>query len=186
MRRETQLLVGYARVSSEGQSLDIQHEALAHAGCEKVFSEKMSGRSTTDREQLALAIEFAREGDTLICTRLDRLARSVGDLHRIIERLTEKKVAFRCINQSGVDTDTSTGRLMLSILGAVAAFENDIRRERQLEGIQKARAAGKYRGRPASIDTQRVKALRDTGMGAAEIAKTMNIGRASVYRSLAA
>lgn len=180
------MLVGYGRVSSAGQSLDIQHEALAQAGCEKVFSEKLSGRSTNQREQLAHAIDFVREGDTLVVTRLDRLARSVGDLHRIIERLTEKKVAFRCLNQSGVDTDTSTGRLMLAVLGAVAAFENDIRKERQIEGIEKAKLAGKYRGRPASIDPQRVRELRDTGMGAAQIAKAMNIGRASVYRALAA
>lgn len=180
------MLVGYGRVSSSSQSLDIQHQALSDAGCEKVFSEKLSGRSTNEREQLAQAIDFVRDGDTLVVTRLDRLARSVGDLHRIIERLTEKKVAFRCLNQSGVDTDTSTGRLMLSILGAVAAFENDIRRERQLEGIEKAKLAGKYRGRPASIDPQRVKALKETGMGAAQIAKAMNIGKASVYRALAA
>ena len=180
------MLVGYARVSSEGQSLDIQHEALSDAGCDKVFSEKMSGRSTLDREQLALALDFVREGDTLIVTRLDRLARSVGDLHRIIEKLAAKNVAFRCLNQSGVDSDTSTGRLMLAVLGAVAAFENDIRRERQLEGIAKAKAAGKYRGRPASIDAARVRELRNAGMGAAEIAKTMQIGRASVYRALAA
>ena len=180
------MLIGYARVSSEGQSLDIQHEALSDAGCDKVFSEKMSGRSTLDREQLALALDFVREGDTLIVTRLDRLARSVGDLHRIIEKLAAKNVAFRCLNQSGVDSDTSTGRLMLAVLGAVAAFENDIRRERQLEGIAKAKAAGKYRGRPASIDAARVRELRNAGMGAAEIAKTMQIGRASVYRALAA
>lgn len=180
------MLIGYGRVSSSGQSLDIQHEALVAAGCEKVFSEKMSGRSTQDREQLAAALDFCREGDTLIVTRLDRLARSVGDLHRIIEKLTEKKVAFRCLNQSGVDTDSSTGRLMLSILGAVAAFENDIRRERQMEGVQKAKLAGKYRGRPASIDAARVKELRASGMGPAQIAREMGIGRASVYRALAA
>ena len=180
------MLVGYGRVSSEGQSLDIQHEALIAAGCEKVFAEKVSGRSTQDRDQLAAALDFCRESDTLIVTRLDRLARSVGDLHRNIERLTEKKVAFRCLNQSGVDTDTSTGRLMLSVLGAVAAFENDIRRERQLEGIQKAKSAGKYRGRPQSIDPAKVKELRETGMGPAQIAREMGIGRASVYRALAA
>ncbi len=180
------MLVGYARVSSSGQSLDIQHDALAQAGCEKVFSEKMSARSTNGREQLAEALDFVREGDTLIVSRLDRLARSVGDLHRIIETLASKGVAFRCLAQAGVDTDTSTGRLMLAMLGAVAAFENDIRRERQLEGIEKAKLAGKYRGRPASIDPERVRELRDTGMGAAQIAKTMGIGRASVYRSLSA
>lgn len=180
------MLVGYGRVSSSGQSLDIQLEALTAAGCEKVFAEKMSGRSTTDREQLGMALDFVREGDTLVVTRLDRLARSVGDLHQIIEKLAAKQVGFRCLNQSGVDTDTSTGRLMLAVLGAVAAFENDIRRERQMEGVAKAKAAGKYRGRPASIDPARVKELHQTGMGASQIAKTLGIGRASVYRSLAA
>jgi DNA invertase Pin-like site-specific DNA recombinase len=178
------LLVGYARVSSSGQSLDIQHDALREAGCEKVFSEKMSGRSTTDREQLAMALDFVREGDTLICTRLDRLARSVGDLHQIVEKLIAKMVAFRCLNQSAVDTDTSTGRLMLAILAAVAAFENDIRSERQREGVERAKAAGKYKGRPASIDPERVKTLKANGMGATEIAKVMKIGKASVYRAL--
>lgn len=178
------MLVGYARVSTAGQSLDIQHEALVQAGCEKVFSEQVSGRSTFGRDQLALALDFVRECDTLIVTRLDRLARSVGDLHNIIERLTGKGVAFRCLNQSGVDTNTSTGRLMLAVLGAVAAFENDIRRERQMEGVLKAKAAGKYRGRPTSINAARVKELRNTGMSATEIARAMNIGRASVYRAL--
>ena len=180
------MLVGYGRVSDPSQSLDIQQEALVAAGCEKVFSEKVSGRSTKDREQLTQAIEFVREGDVLVVTRLDRLARSVGDLHNIIERLTSKGVSFRCLNQSGVDTDSSTGRLMLAILGAVAAFENDIRRERQAEGIAKAKAAGRYKGRPASIDPAKVKELRGRGMGAAQIAREMQIGRASVYRALAA
>jgi DNA invertase Pin-like site-specific DNA recombinase len=180
------MLVGYGRVSSASQSLDIQHQALIEAGCEKVFSERISGRSTIGRDQLNDALDFVRENDTLVVTRLDRLARSVGDLHQIIERLASKGVAFRCINQSGVDTDTSTGRLMLAVLGAVAMFENDIRRERQLEGIEKAKVAGKYRGRPASIDPTRVKELHDNGMGPAQIAKAMNIGRASVYRALAA
>ena len=180
------MLVGYARVSSSGQSLDIQNEALADAGCEKVFAEKMSGRSAKDRQQLHEAIDFVRDGDTLIVTRLDRLARSVGDLHRIIEKLETKGVAFRCINQSGVDTDSSTGKLMLAILGAVAQFENDIRRDRQMEGIAKAKAEGRYKGRPASIDPNEVKALKKQGMGASQIAKELRIGRASVYRALAA
>lgn len=178
------MLIGYARVSSSGQSLDIQLEALKEAGCEKVFSEKVSGRSTRDREQLAHALDFVREQDTLIVTRLDRLARSVGDLHRIVERLTDKKVGFRCLNQSGVDTDSSTGKLMLAILGAVAAFENDIRKERQAEGIAKAKAEGRYQGRPATIDPARVRELRQQGLGAAQIAREMQIGRASVYRAL--
>ena len=180
------MLVGYARVSSTGQSLDIQIEALTAAGCEKVFAEKVSGRSTKDREELARAMEFVREGDTLVVTRLDRLARSVGDLHQIIEKLTDKGAEFRCLQQSDVVTNTSTGKLMLSILGAVAAFENDIRRERQAEGIAKAKAEGRYKGRPTTIDPARVKELREQGLGPAAIAKTMGIGRASVYRALAA
>lgn len=180
------MLVGYARVSSAGQSLDIQLDHLAQSGCEKVFAEKVSGRSTKDRVELGNAMDFVREGDTLVVTRLDRLARSVGDLHQIIERLTEKKVAFRCLNQSGVDTDSSTGRLMLAILGAVSQFENDIRRERQREGVEKAKAAGRYAGRKATIDPARVKELHQNGLGPAAIAREMGIARASVYRALAA
>ena len=124
--------------------------------------------------------------DRLIVLRLDRLARSVTDLHQIVEKLAAKGVAFRCLNQSGVDTDSSTGKLMLAILGAVAQFENDIRRERQMEGIEKAKAAGKYRGRKPSIDQMRIKELHDRGFGASAIAREMGIGRASVYRALAA
>ena len=146
----------------------------------------MSGTSATDRIELANAIDFVREGDTLIVTRLDRLARSVSDLHRIIERLAEKKVGFRCLNQSGVDTDSSTGKLMLSILGAVAQFENDIRRERMMEGVARRRAIPNgYPGRKPTIDPEEVKALRAKGMGATQIARELKIGRASVYRALA-
>ncbi|MED5547401.1 MAG: recombinase family protein [Pseudomonadota bacterium] len=180
------MLVGYARVSSSSQSLDVQHDALADAGAEKIFSEKVSGRSTDGREQLTMALDFVREGDVLVVTRLDRLARSVGDLHRIVETLTAKGVEFRCLTQPGVDTDSSTGRLMLAMLGAVAAFENDIRLERQREGIEKAKLAGKYRGRKPTIDPGRVKELHQTGMGPAAIARELQIARASVYRALAA
>jgi DNA invertase Pin-like site-specific DNA recombinase len=144
------MLVGYARVSSTDQSLEVQLEALAQAGCEKVFAEKVSGSSTKDRVELANAIDFVREGDTMIVTRLDRFARSISDLYKLLEALRAKGVEFRCINQSGVDTDSSTGRLMMGVLGAVAQFENDIRRERQIEGIRKAMKAGKYRGRKRS------------------------------------
>ncbi|WP_221792213.1 recombinase family protein [Aquisediminimonas sediminicola] len=180
------MLVGYARCSSITQSLDIQLDDLRQAGCEKIFSEKVSGRSTKDRDQLAQALDFVREGDTLVVTRLDRLARSVNDLHQIIERLTAKKVAFRCLYQGGVDTDTSPGRLMLSILAAVAAFENDIRRERQLEGIEKAKAQGKYLGRKPSVDTAKVSELHANGLRPSQIARELKISRTSVYRALAA
>jgi DNA invertase Pin-like site-specific DNA recombinase len=179
------MLVGYARVSSTGQSLEVQLDALAAAGCDKVFSEKMSGRSTEGRGQLSEALDFVRAGDTLVVTRLDRLARSVADLFTILDRLMAKGVSFRCLAQAGVDTDSSTGRLMLGILGAVAAFETDIRKERQAEGIAKAKAAGVYRGRKPSVDVGQVRALGGEGLGATEIARRLGIGRASVYRAMA-
>lgn len=180
------MLIGYARVSSIGQSLDLQIEALTKAGCQKIFAEKMSGRSTRDRAELANALDFVREGDTLMVTRLDRLARSVGDLHNIIEQLTAKGAEFQCLQQSDIVVSTSTGKLMLSILGAVAAFENDLRRERQMEGIAKAKSEGRYKGRPAKIDPDDVRKLHQNGLGASAIAKELKIGRASVYRVLAA
>jgi DNA invertase Pin-like site-specific DNA recombinase len=178
------VLVGYGRVSSVGQSLDAQVEALIAAGCDKIFSEKVSGTSTKGRDALLDALEFVREGDTIVVTRLDRLARSVSDLFEILDKLADKKVAFRCLQQSGVDTDSSTGRLTLAILGAVAAFETDIRKERQLEGIARAKAAGVYKGRKPSVDRSQVRSLHEEGLGATEIAKRLKICRASVYRSL--
>ena len=133
------MLVGYARVSSVGQSLEVQLEALEAAGCEKVFSEKRSGTSTTGRSELAEAISFVRASDTLMVTRLDRLARSAGDLHTIVKQLAEKGVEFRCLQQGGMDTNTSTGKLLLGVLASIAEFEADIRRERQREGIDRAK-----------------------------------------------
>jgi len=177
--------VGYARVSSTGQSLDIQVQLLTEAGCTKVFGEKRSGLSAAGRDELRDCLDFVREGDTLIVTRLDRLARSVSDLFKILETLQKKKVAFRCLQQSGVDTDTSTGRLTLAILGAVAAFEADIRRERQMEGIAKAKAAGVYKGRKPTVDAQKVRELFAAGKRPVDIARELAIGRASVYRALA-
>jgi hypothetical protein len=145
------MLVGYARVSSVGQSLDVQLDLLKEAGCEKVFAEKKSGRTTSGREKLAEALDFVREGDALVITRLDRLARSVGDLFSILDRLQGKRVEFRCLQQPGVDTDSSTGRLMLAILGAVAAFEADIARSVKPMVSRKQGRLGSIReGSPAS------------------------------------
>lgn len=176
------MIVGYARVSSSSQSLEVQNEQLASAGCEKIFAEKRSGRTVEGRDALADAVEFVREGDVLVVTRLDRLARSVVDLHRLIERLAAKDCGFRVLQQSGIDTTTSTGKLTLSILGAVAEFEADIRRDRQRDGIERAKAKGVYRGRRPSIDTARIEELMATGMTPAAIAREMGVGRASVYR----
>jgi DNA invertase Pin-like site-specific DNA recombinase len=180
------MIVGYARVSSSGQSLDVQLAALAAAGAEKIFSEKQSGSQASNRAALQDALEFVREGDELICVRLDRLARSVSDLLTICERLVAKSVGFRCVDQAGIDVTSSSGRLMLTMLGAVAAFENDIRRERQKDGIEAAKIAGVYRGGKARIDAEMVRTLHGDGLGPSEIAAKLKIGRASVYRLLAA
>lgn len=183
---ETELTmdIGYARVSSTGQSLEVQQDQLGTAGCQKVFAEKRSGTSMTGRQALEDAIEFAREGDTLIVTRLDRLARSGSDLQNIVTRLNAKGVGFRCLQQGAVDTTTGMGKLVLGILGAVAEFEADIRKERQLEGIAKAKEAGVYKGRKPKVNVEAVRALKVSGKGPAEIAKELGIGRASVYRAL--
>ena len=151
------MLIGYARVSSTDQDLTVQREALAAAGCDELFSEKKSGRRADDRAELAKAIQFARAGDTLVVTRLDRFARSTQDLHNLLAKLDTNGVGFRCLAQSGVDTSTSSGKLTLAILGAVSAFEGDLRAERQAEGIAKAKEAGKYRGRSPSIDYAQIR-----------------------------
>lgn len=179
------MLVGYARVSSVGQSLEVQLDQLKAAGSEKIFGEKRSGTTTAGRDALVDALEFVREGDVLVVTRLDRLARSLMDLRQIIDRLAAKGVAFRCLQQGAIDTSRSDGKLLLNIVASFAEFEADIRRERQRDGIEKAKAAGVYRGRPASIEGDKVLALHANGIGPAEIARQLGIGRASVYRYLA-
>lgn len=176
--------VGYARVSSVGQSLDIQISLLEAEGCEKIFSEKQSGNSTANRNVLRQAMEFVRDGDILYTTRLDRLARSIMDLRNIIDELTKKNVTFCCLQQGAINTNRSDGKLLLNILGSFAEFEADIRKERQLEGIAQAKADGKYKGRKTSINRDQVLTLKQSGMGPSKIAREMNIARASVYRVL--
>lgn len=180
------MLIGYARVSSKGQDLTVQEEALRAAGCEQIYSEKKSGRQATDREALHDAMKAARTGDVIVVSRLDRFARSTQDLHNLLATLETKGVGFRCLAQAGVDTTTPTGKLTLSILGAVAAFEADLRAERQAEGIARAKAEGRYKGRSASIDYAKVRKLHGQGISPTEIAGLLGIGRTSVYRALAA
>lgn len=175
------VMVGYGRVSSLGQSLDVQVEQLQAAGCEEVFQEKRSGTTRQGRTELEAALRFVRKGDVLCVTRLDRLARSMTDLANIMDQLTEKQVGFRVLQQA-LDTTTNEGRLLLHIMGAFAEFETTIRKERQAEGIVKAKAAGKYRGRKASIDPSQIAALKAEGHGPSAIARKLGIGRASVYR----
>jgi len=178
------MLIGYARVSSVGQSLDVQIDALTAAGCTKIYSEKRSGRTAADRAELMRALDQLREGDTFVVTRLDRLARSVGDLHAITAQLVAADVDFRCLQQGGVDTCTSAGKLTLAILGAVAEFENDIRRERPRDGIERAKERGVYKGRPRTIDAATIRSLHVAGQRPSSIARELGIGRASVYRAL--
>lgn len=175
--------IGYARVSTEDQDCALQKAALAAAGATMVYEEKRSGTSLAGREVLQGILGLIREGDTLLVTRIDRLARSVGDLEEIVGRLKAKGAHLRATDQP-IDTSTPAGKAFLQMLGVFAEFETALRRERQLEGIAKAKANGVYRGRKPSVDTAKVRELRSGGMGPQEIARTLGIGRASVYRAL--
>jgi DNA invertase Pin-like site-specific DNA recombinase len=176
--------VGYARVSTIDQDLTVQQEALKSAGCEKVFSEKVSGASTIGREELQRILDYVRDGDELVITRIDRLARSVKDLQDIVGFLKEKGVSLRATEQP-IDTTTAAGKCFLDMLGVFAEFETNLRKERQMEGIAKAKDRGVYKGRKPSIDVDNVRSLKEQGLGATAIAKELGIGRASVYRVLA-
>jgi len=179
------MLIGYARTSTIEQEagLEAQQRDLQALGCEKVFSERVS--SVAPRGQLEAALDHLRSGDTLVVTKLDRLARSVIHLGQIVETVQAKGAHLR-IEAMGVDTSTATGKLMLNVLGSVAQFEREMMLERQREGIAKAKDAGKYKGRAptAMAKADDVRRLRDQGVGATEIAKRLGIGRASVYRAL--
>src|SRR5438270_5093413 len=177
-------IIGYARVSTTGQDLSIQEVALKAAGCDVVRAEKRSGASTAGRAELQTVLDFLRKGDVLMVTRIDRLARSIGDLQDIVRALKAKGAMLKATEQP-IDTSTAAGKCFLDMLGVFAEFETNLRRERQMEGIAKAKAAGVYKGRRPSIDLDKVKELNDNGLGATEIAKRLKIGRASVYRVLA-
>lgn len=182
------MLVGYARTSTVDQEagLEAQERDLKATGCTRVFSEQVS--SVGRRSRLDAALDFVREGDTLVVTKPDRLARSVADLLAIVARLEAKCVGLRVLSMGGseVNTGTPTGRLMLTMLGAVAEFERALMLERQREGIAKAKGAGKYKGRAptARRKAEEIRRLRDDGVKPTEIAVRLGIGRASVYRVL--
>ena len=175
---------GYARVSSTDQDLALQEKMLKAAGCGVIRAEKASGTSRNGRSELQNLIDFLQPGDTLVITRVDRLARSVRDLHNIIHEIREKGAHLRATEQP-VNTDDACSEMFLNLLGVFADFETRIRRERQLEGIAEAKAKGVYTGRKPSIDPARVRELKAQGMGATAIAKTLRINRDSVYRLLA-
>lgn len=174
---------GYARVSTNDQDVSIQEEALRAAGCEIIRSEKISGTSRDNRVELETLMQFLRTGDILTVTRIDRLARSIKDLQDIVYSLRNKGVELRATEQP-IDTTTAAGKAFLDMLGVFAEFETNLRRERQAEGIAKAKEKGLYKGRKPSINREEVIRLKENGMGASAIAKQLSIGRASVYRVL--
>ena len=177
------MLVGYARASTIDQEagFQVQIKALKAADCEKLFSEQVS--SVAQRPQLEAAVDYLRDGDVLVVTKLDRLARSVAHLVAIGEQFEAKGVALKVLDQA-IDTSTPTCRLMFNMIGSIAQFERELMLERQREGIARAKAEGKYKGRkPTARDKgHEVKRLRSEGIGATAIAKQLGISRASVYR----
>ena len=176
-------IYGYARVSSADQNLDEQMALLAKAGCEVIRSEKISARKADNRPELQILLTQLIEGDAIVVTRIDRLARSVRDLSNIVNDLRGRGVAIRAVLQS-IDTSTAAGMAFLQMLGVFAEFENELRRERQAAGIARAKAAGVYEGfgRPKVLDDVEIKRLLASGIGPSEIAKRLGCGRASVYR----
>jgi DNA invertase Pin-like site-specific DNA recombinase len=180
------MLIGYARTSTVDQEagFEAQLRDLKAAGCEKVFSEKVS--AVGERQQMHAALDYLRSGDVLVVTKLDRLARSVADLCKILGDLEARGASLRVLNM-GLDTASPTGKLVLNVLGSIAQFERELMLERQREGIAKAKAAGKYRGRKptAKAKTPEIKRLMADGIGPTAIAKQLGISRASVYRALA-
>jgi DNA invertase Pin-like site-specific DNA recombinase len=176
-----QQLYGYARVSTTDQHVSIQEAALRAAGCTVVRSEKSTGTSRSGRTELATLMDFLRPGDSLVVTRIDRLARSLRDLQNIVHELREKGAYLKATEQP-IDTSTAAGKAFLDMLGVFAEFETNLRKERQAEGIQAAKARGVYKGRPRSINAEQVKSLLAEGVGPSDVAKRLGIGRASVYR----
>ena len=180
------MFIGYARTSTIEQAagLEAQIRDLKAIGMNKIFSEQVS--SIAKRDQLEAAMEFCRHGDTLVVTKLDRLARSTKHLLEIIDLLDEKKVGLRILDFGGgeVDSSSATGKLMLTMFGAFGEFERSMMLERQREGIAKAKADGKYKGRAptARAKSAEVMELKSQGIGPTAIAKRLKISRGSVYR----
>lgn len=178
-------LYGYARVSTAGQDLTVQRALLKAAGCTVIREEKASGASRQGRVELASLLEFLRPGDTLVITRIDRLARSMRDLQDIVHFLKGRQIALRATEQP-IDTASAAGKAFLDMLGVFAEFETNLRRERQMEGIAEAKAKGVYagKGRKPTVDREAVRRLRAENKRPSAIAKELGISRASVYRSL--
>ena len=177
------MLIGYARTSTVEQEagFDAQRRDLVAVGCEKVFAEQVS--SVAQRDQLQACLDYAREGDVVVVTKLDRLPRSMVHLLDIVARIDAKGASLRILAMN-LDTTTATGKLMLNVLGSVAEFERNMMLERQREGIAKAKTEGKYKGRAptARAKAEEVRKLLADGIGPCDVAKQLNISRSSVWR----
>ena len=181
------MLVGYARVSTSDQKLDLQLDALREAGCEKTFCDQASG-AKTERPVLTEALAFARTGDTLVVWRLDRFGRSLKDLVGRVEELRERGVGFRSLTE-GVDTTSPTGKLVFHMFGALAEFERDLIRERTMAGLASARARGRQGGRPRAMDEEKVRVasrlMKDPEVSVAEVCRAVGVSSATLYRYVA-
>jgi DNA invertase Pin-like site-specific DNA recombinase len=176
--------LGYARVSTYGQTLDAQIEQLRGAGCAKIYRDKVSG-ARTDRRQLLDMLKHLAPGDTVIVTRIDRLARSTFDLFAIVEQIVDSKARFRSLAEPWADTGTSTGRLMMAVLGGLTDVERDLIRTRTAEGRSRAQRRGQHMGRPAKLTTaQQAEARRRRAEGAtlAELARSYGVGKSTISR----
>ncbi|GAA0209808.1 recombinase family protein [Kangiella japonica] len=180
----TQELIGYARVSTTGQKLDVQLDALNAQGCTKIYQEKRSGK-TANRPELEKMLDYVREGEAIVVTKLDRLGRSVADLANISKLLDEKGVGLIVLDQ-GIDTTTPHGKLMFHMIASVAEFELSLRYERQMEGIAKAKEQGIKFGRKKLIDRERVHQLREKGLSMAKIAAELDCSKGAVHKILSA
>ena len=181
------MLVGYARVSTSDQKLDLQLDALREAGCERTFTDEASG-AKTDRPGLTEALAFARTGDTLVVWRLDRFGQSVKDLVGRVDELRERGVGFRSLTE-GVDTTSSTGKLVFHVFGALAEFERDLIRERTMAGLASARARGRKGGRPRAMDEEKIRVasrlMNDPEVSVAEVCRAVGVSSATLYRYVA-
>lgn len=181
-------VIGYARVSTTGQDHETQVARLQAAGAHNVFSEKKGGLDR-ERNELARCLDYVREGDTLIITKLDRLARSTAHLHEIVEGLNGKGVFFKVLDDPTLDTTSRTGKLVFGILASIAEFETALRKERQMEGIAKAKAEGRMGGRPKLVNDDvvaEIRKLREEGMSIRKVAAQVGFSKATVQKVLVA
>ena len=182
------LRLGYARVSTADQNLDLQRDALARAGCVQVYEEKASGKTAIARPELVNVLRALRDGDTLVVWRLDRLARSLSDLVRIVEDLAARRIGFESLNER-IDTHSAQGRMFLAVMGAMAQFQREVIAENTAAGLKAARARGRMGGRPAKLDERalrEIKALlRDPEITVGDVATRYGVSRATLYNSIA-